>query len=137
MEDGIDTSAESLVQDCNAGLNVGHGINASSNNRIIGNVCHENDLSGIFTSASRTLIQDNRVTDNDDIGILVTSFNCFVFGNVAAGNVDDPSNNDGEIFDNNIQVSANSNYGPIIDVTNVGDISTIAGANHPFANFIY
>ena len=136
--DGIRLSSECTVESCVTAYNEGHGIySASTRSRILNNVSHENDLSGIYCSGTQTLIQDNRVTDNDDIGIFVVSNDCFVFRNVASGNIDDTSNNGGDAYDNNMEIDPDSNFGPIINVAGMGDISTISGADHPKANFIF
>lgn len=138
MGNGIDIGFECLVQYCNTALNNGHGIRARARSRIINNVCHENDLSGIYTIGTRVLIQDNRVTDNDDIGIFVESSDCFIFRNFAAGNVDATNNNPtGITYDDDFQINSGSSFGPIIDVSGVGDISAVSGSDHPFANFKY
>ena len=34
-------------------------------------------------------------------------------------------------------ISPGNSYGPIVNVSGVGDITSVANANHPWANFSY
>ncbi len=63
------------------------------------------------------------MTDNDR-GIEVFASGNFIVRNTAAGN------SGGNYF-----FSANNAYGPIVNVSGVGDISSTPNANHPWANF--
>ena len=67
---------------------------------------------------------------------MVTASGNLIINNKAAGNVypDDP---DGTTYDDNFEIINTSAFGPIIDVTNAGDISLIPNSDHPFANFVY
>jgi hypothetical protein len=48
-----------------------------------------------------------------------------VFRNVAAGNTTD------------FNIVGGNTYGSIINAIGAGDVSVVAGANHPFTNFRY
>ncbi len=124
--DGVRLNNNCLVQSSYFAYNLGHGINGNSFNcRIIGNISHENELAGIRIGGSGALLQDNTVTDNDVHGIFIESTDCFIFRNFAAGNATD------------FQIAAGSNFGPIINVVNGGDLSNIQDADHSMANFRY
>ncbi|MEM9598851.1 MAG: right-handed parallel beta-helix repeat-containing protein, partial [Acidobacteriota bacterium] len=106
-------------------LNTGHGVRTFANSYIIGNKFHENDLDGIRISSTDVHVIGNQVTDNDQVGIQVTSSGCFIVQNTASGNV------------TNWNIISTSAFGPILDVTAAGDLSAIAGADHPWANFTF
>ena len=128
LGNGINVAEDCTVQSCITAFNEGDGININAGQgKIINNVSHENDISGIHcaSGSNGSLIQDNRVTDNDVTGILVNASGCFIFKNVAAGNNTD------------YNMGSGSRYGPIVNVVNSGDISGTANADHPLANFTY
>lgn len=70
-------------------------------------------------------MSDNQVTDNDLHGIRVTSSGGLIVRNTAAGNL------------TNYNIITTSAFGPIVNVTGVGDISTsgVGNQDHPQANF--
>ena len=95
---------------------------------VYNNVCHENDTEGILcenTTACNIRVEFNRITDNDTDGLKMDGPGGLVIRNTCAGNV------------NNYLLHANTNYGPIINVVSVGDISGTTNADHPYANFEY
>ncbi len=125
MSNGFDIASASVVRNNISSLNNGHGFRTVANAWIINNKAHENDMDGIRISATDTLVEGNSITDNDMIGLNVTSAGSFIINNKAAGNV------------TNYAIDLNSSFGPIVDVTNAGDISTVLNADHPFANFVF
>ncbi|MEM6398384.1 MAG: right-handed parallel beta-helix repeat-containing protein [Bacteroidota bacterium] len=126
---GIDVSTNSRVSFCNASLNDFDGIRLRGESGIVSDcVAHENDENGIHassTNANKVVIENNGATDNDVNGIRTAGAGVLVIRNRLAGNL--------AAFD----LHPGTNHGPIIDVTSVGDISTVAGANHPLANYTY
>ncbi|MEM8930552.1 MAG: right-handed parallel beta-helix repeat-containing protein, partial [Acidobacteriota bacterium] len=123
MSNGFDMFSACIIRDCIASLNSGHGIRTFANSWVIDNKAHENDLDGIRISSGDVHVEGNQVTDNDQTGLAVTASGCFIVRNTAAGNV------------TNYNIIATSAFGPIIDVNGDGDISAVAGADHPWANF--
>ena len=105
--------------------NAGHGILALANSTIVGNNAHENDLAGIHVPQSDCYIEGNQLTDNDTAGIDVLVGGNLIIRNAAAGNL------------TNFNVVTNAAFGPILSVTNAGDLSGISAADHPWANFDY
>ncbi|MEM9819936.1 MAG: right-handed parallel beta-helix repeat-containing protein [Bacteroidota bacterium] len=131
-------------------IDQGAGIRGAQNMSLINNQCSGNYF-GIVTTSSDNAIVNNNVQNNSHAGIIgvgvVGSVGSLFVGNTAEGNgfAQSPSvsNTDpqwghplGEIIFQ-INVQNNSGVGPIIDVSTSGDISTVMGATHPFANFIY
>ena len=89
---------------------------------------HDNDISGIYCSNATECnirIEQNHITDNTTYGIDMVSGGGLVIKNTAAGN--------GTAYN----LHANTNYGPIVDVSSAGDISGTTNADHPFANFSF
>ncbi|MHC4618134.1 MAG: hypothetical protein ACYTEQ_10320, partial [Planctomycetota bacterium] len=74
-------------------------------------------------------IEGNNVTDNDR-GIDVDDSNNIIIKNTASGNT-----GRGGSPSAHYDIAANNSYGPIINVSGVGDISATTGADHPWANF--
>ncbi|MEM6398382.1 MAG: right-handed parallel beta-helix repeat-containing protein [Bacteroidota bacterium] len=160
-DNGIDVIGNGLVQNCVAYDNSGDGINVSFSSRVAfcmaannsedgiqlrsggavvyGCVAHNNDEAGINASSgggSRTLIENNGVTDNDSDGIRVEGTNALVISNRASGNT---KLDDEDFFPvpSNYDLSSGTNFGPILQVENGGDLSTVTNGNHPYANFEY
>ena len=122
---GFDLEGNGLIESCIASLNNGHGINVNTNCRVVGNKIHENDKDGIRVASSGNYLQGNQSTDNDNTGIAVVGISNLIVENTAAGNV------------TNFRFVTGNTFGPIVDVTNVGDISSVPNADHPWANFEY
>ena len=114
--------------------NSDNGFRASSDSYLINNHAWENDGAGIRVTSSDVVIEQNTAIDNDRAGIesrvgdggTATTGSLYI-RNRAAGN----SNG------NNFDIAAGNSFGPIVDVDGVGDLSTIANADHPMANFEY
>ena len=133
---GFDIASSSVVRDNIAALNGGapdtsitesnrNGIRTFANSWVINNQAHENDGSGIRIQSTDCVVEGNFVTDNDITGIYVSASGSFIINNKAAGNV------------LNYDIDANSAFGPIVDVTSAGDISSITNADHPYVNFVF
>ncbi|MCH9651290.1 MAG: right-handed parallel beta-helix repeat-containing protein [Deltaproteobacteria bacterium] len=120
---GFDMASACVMQRNIASLNNGHGVRTFNNSWIRNSKFHENDLDGIRISSTDSHVDQNNVTDNDQTGISVTSSGTIITRNVAAGNV------------TNYNFDSNGSFGPIVDVTGVGDITGSANSNHPWANF--
>ncbi len=146
---GIDVASASIVRNNVSALN-GAGINdpapssdgnyagirTFANSWIINNKVHENDGAGIHISSTYCLVEGNSITDNDKGGLRVTSSGSLIINNKAAGNFY-PDDDLGTNYGQNYEIINTSSYGPIVNVTGVGDISSVPNADHPFANFEY
>src|SRR6185503_8765197 len=115
---GIIASFGSKVQNCSAFGNKGDGIRAISECSIVGNVCSENgngigagDGAGVHVTGADNRIEENNVIGNDR-GIDVDAGGNLVLKNSASGN------------GTNYDISIASSYGPIVDVTAGGAITT-------------
>ncbi len=143
---GIDVASASIVRNNVSSLNGGDnttteqnrsGIRTFANSWIIDNKVHENDGNGIRISSTDCLVEGNSITDNDSPGLYVTSSGSLIINNKAAGNTGTADPVTGNPRNANFEIISTSSYGPIIDVTNAGDLSLVAGTAHPFANFEY
>ena len=76
------------------------------------------------SNAGAYRIEGNNVGQNF-IGIDVLSGRNVIFRNVAIANTTDYS------------IAGGNTHGPIINAVGAGDVSAVAGANHPFTNFRY
>lgn len=122
--DGFALASATVIRDSTASANGDIGIRISNDSLVLNNICDGNTTSGIGLSSGDTRVEGNNVTDNP-IGIqTINSGGNFIVRNTAAGNTTAFSPG---TFDK---------YGPIIALPN-GDISATAGADHPWANFIY
>ena len=121
----------------------GAGIRSFANSFIFNNYCSGNYF-GIALSSTDACAIGNNVQNNSHAGILSSSSGCMVINNTAHNNgfaqspsvtdIDRYGMGDFALRDENASRPA---YGPIIDVSGVGDISTISNSDHPFANFVY
>jgi parallel beta-helix repeat protein len=127
VSNGFDMASACILRDCISSLNSGHGVRTFGNSYITHCKFHENDFDGIRISSTDCHVSDNQCTDNDKWGIRVTSSGSFIVRNTCAGNL------------TNFSIHVNSTFGPIVNVTGVGDISKsgVANADHPLANFEY
>ncbi len=147
---GIEVENSSTVEDNTVANNGGAGIVGGFGTRIVNNTIRLNQTEGIriFTSGlvrgnkldfnaratgsqagilmqgSANVVEGNSVTASD-LGIVMSAgtTNNIVIGNHASSNAT-----------NYVTVAGNT-WGPIVVVTGVGDLSAIAGSNHPQANF--
>ncbi|MDA8019744.1 MAG: hypothetical protein MPN21_20075 [Thermoanaerobaculia bacterium] len=122
MSNGFDMASACILRSCVSSLNNGHGVRTFANSWITDNQVHENDLDGIRISSTDVHVEGNFITDNDQTGLAVTSSGCLIVRNMASGNV------------TNYNILSSSTFGPILTVLNAGDLSAIAGAEHPWAN---
>ncbi|MEM1321844.1 MAG: right-handed parallel beta-helix repeat-containing protein [Bacteroidota bacterium] len=119
----------------------GAGIRAVSNTILINNHCSGNYFGIVVTSTDASVI-GNDVKNNSHAGILGTSSGCLYLTNTAQGNgfAQSPTVSNlstypmGEVV---FRSNNNLSFGPIINVSNAGDISTVNDSDHPFANFVY
>ena len=125
VSNGFDMASACILRSCISSLNSGHGVRMFANSYVTDSKFHENDLDGIRVSSTDCHIQGNQVTDNDQTGIAATASGSFIVQNTAAGNV------------TNYNIDPNCAFGPILDVTNVGNLTNVAGADHPWANFSF
>ncbi|MEM7518699.1 MAG: right-handed parallel beta-helix repeat-containing protein, partial [Planctomycetota bacterium] len=120
-----DMASACILRDCIGSLNSGNGVRTFANSYITDCKFHENDLDGIRISSTDCFVAHNQTTDNDQTGIIATSSGSLIVANTCSGNV------------TNYNINAACAFGPILDVTSAGDLSLIAGADHPWANFSY
>jgi len=111
-----------------------------------------NDLWGIWVR-DKTLVKDCVACNNGNVGIDIRCCGqgCRIESNICSGNqygihVDDDKATHHHLIvkntcgDNgtNYDLGSYSSWGPIIDLSSAyGDLSAIAGAEHPWANFAY
>ncbi len=151
--DGIDAFFNTVVDGCSGkynsyGIFLAAGSVASNNamsyswaagiycydySRAIGNVIDESQGDGIvvdnaFGNGLGSVVEDNVVTRTAGIGIgfLNGAVNCFAARN--------------KVHDSglaNYDMGVGNAYGPIVNVAGAGDISGVAGSEHPQANYEY
>ncbi|MHC4698638.1 MAG: MopE-related protein [Planctomycetota bacterium] len=120
---GIETGAGSLVRNSRAIQNSGHGILASDGSVVKGCIASSNDNAGIGVTGSGNRIQGNHVTGNER-GIDVDGTDNIIIKNTAGGNTTD------------YDIALGNSFGPVVLVGGVGDITSVGGADHPWANFM-
>ena len=157
---GIDASDRTTIQNCTATFNGNAGIHIGVLVGVRGCSCVNNGVYGILADNNGDgVIADNNCsyngtvaysgTINSGAGILVTnSPGCRIEGNTLDFNnaalIVAPSNRalilrnsaDANIATNYVFGAGNS-WGPIVNATAGGDISTIPNSSHPDANFIH
>ncbi|MEM1321845.1 MAG: right-handed parallel beta-helix repeat-containing protein [Bacteroidota bacterium] len=121
----------------------GAGIRTFANARIMYNQCDGNYF-GIVAAGSDGTFISNSTQHNRHAGIFGRISGSLYLKNTAEGNgfAQSPSTSDLAIYPlGDIVFSPlaypGSSIGPVIDVSNAGDISTLSGASHPFSNFTY
>jgi len=121
---GINASGagNSRFEDLSIGANNGDGVRVGSDGVVRGLSVSASGVAGIRVSGDRNRIEANHVSGNGT-GILVAGTDNLIVKNSAANNTTDYS------------IVAGNAYGPIVGVAGAGDISTIAQASHPWANF--
>ena len=78
--------------------------------------------------------------NNKNVGIYNTSNGCLFTGNICHNNGSAPNSNfnsNGNTITGNYILNASSAFGPIVNLSTGGDISTTVNSDHPFANFEY
>ncbi|MEM1321846.1 MAG: right-handed parallel beta-helix repeat-containing protein [Bacteroidota bacterium] len=121
----------------------GAGIRTFANSRVAFNQCDGNYFGLVGAAADASFIS-NSAQHNRHAGIIGTGSGSLYLKNTAEGNgfAQSPTTSDITTYPlGNIVFSINIvneiSVGPIIDISNAGDISTLSGASHPFANFSY
>ena len=89
---------------------------------VYGNQCSSCGDGGIIVTFSGSRIEENSVVACGT-GIRVEGTTNIILRNTASGNT------------TNYNIAAGNSYGPIINVADANDISTVSGADHPWANF--
>ena len=124
-------------------LNVGAGIRVNSNSVVQDNECVGNYF-GIAISDAGSTISNNKVQHNKHAGIITVAASNIIIQNKTEGNGFSPSPAVDSVDDYPLGEIVfgpgsfeNCSVGPIYNVSTSGDISTLSGADHPFANFIY
>ena len=157
---GIAAGGRTTIHDCTASFNGSAGIQISVLDTVRDCSCVNNGLYGILENNNGdSVIQQNNCSYNGTLaysgaittgaGIFVTnSAGCRIEGNTVdfnyAGLVVAPLNQalilrnsaDANVATNFVLGAGNS-WGPIVNVTAGGDISTIPNSSHPGANFIH
>lgn len=151
---GIRASQRSKVADCVCKDNQGSGIHATFVTTVTGCVCDTNaacgilcDAGGFDTIMDNTCTQNGAATNGAGIRISGASGNRIEHNTMSFNyrNLDIQTGSN-LIFKNSLGAAgagghyvfaAGNSYGPMVNVTGVGDISATAGAGQPMANFIY
>lgn len=149
---GIDVRDGNTIIDCTVRDNGECGIGAGAQNVIMRCDSSANDLWGIWVR-DKTLVKDCVACNNGNVGIDIRCCGqgCRIESNICSGNqygihVDDDKATHHHLIvkntcgDNgtNYDLGSYSSWGPIIDLSSAyGDLSAIAGAEHPWANFAY
>ncbi|MBN1477363.1 right-handed parallel beta-helix repeat-containing protein [Candidatus Sumerlaeota bacterium] len=128
---GISANPGCVIRACVASSNEGDGIFVTSRCSVIGSICDYNrnvagDAAGIHAPffATDCHIEDNRVSNND-IGFHIQDVDNLIIANRLTGNTASQS------------IVAGNAVGPWVDVSGQADISTVTGADHPWANLEY
>ncbi|MEN6306844.1 MAG: right-handed parallel beta-helix repeat-containing protein [Anaerohalosphaeraceae bacterium] len=149
---GIDAGDGNTIIDCTARGNGECGIGANAQNVIMRCDSSANDLWGIWVR-DKTIVKDCVASNNGNagIGIRCCGQGCRIESNICSGNtfgiqIENEANSHHHLIvkntcgDNgtNYDLGSYSSWGPIIDLSSAyGDMSAIAGAEHPWANFEY
>ncbi|MGH7939447.1 MAG: right-handed parallel beta-helix repeat-containing protein [Limisphaerales bacterium] len=157
---GIDAGQRTTVQSCNANFNANAGIHASYLSNVQQCSCFNNGVYGILSDGNgySSLINNNCSYNgvladsgppDQGAGIFITnSPGCRIEGNTLDYNYAAllvAPNNQALIIRNSADANVYTSYslgtgnswGPIVNVSAGGDISTIANSSHPDANFIH
>ncbi len=141
---GLSADESCIVHECSAYLNTfgivcGFGCLTQSNlvysnaigvvtlgrrSRVLGNICFFNGI-GLDVRGEASTIEENCCAENSEIGLKVQSAENMIVSNTMNGN------------GTNVSMAAGNSHGPIVNVAGVGDITSVPGADHPWANFIY
>src|SRR5207248_6596282 len=107
-----------------------HAMFVRNNCRIAGNLVNGNGAGiGIYVQGNtgRNTV-DGNVLVNSSVGLTLT--NTVVSGNLVIRNT---ARNNGT----NYLMGTGNSFGPIVNVSGIGDISSNTNASHPWANFSY
>ncbi|MBS0190831.1 MAG: right-handed parallel beta-helix repeat-containing protein [Phycisphaerales bacterium] len=129
-------------------VGVNGGIEAGSNSTVLDNVVESANFTAIRCDGTGSLIANNRVSCNAGGLKLTNAQSARVEGNqINSGGIGievDAGSMHCIIIRNTVRaggasysISPGNSYGPIVNVSGVGDITSVANANHPWANFSY
>jgi parallel beta-helix repeat protein len=126
--DNIITVAGCVLSQCVAnGSTAGNGIAPGPANTITGCNASGNAGAGIYvTNAPGCRIEGNTLDLNNAAMVVAQNNRAFILRNSADANVA-----------TNFVFGSGNSWGPIVNVSGAGDISTIANSSHPDANFIH
>ncbi len=141
---GIGLDEPGVIHNCDARENL-YGIVVNYGVHVWGNSMSYNGI-GLVTTQRRNLV-DNNLSFFNGTGFDVRSNGSTLRNNLAAENsatgfavsgkghilMANTANGNGTNYD----IATGNSHGPIVGVAGVGDISTVPGANHPWANFAY
>lgn len=151
---GFDIASSSLVMNniannngvcldegtCNPSFSsYGVGIRTFANSMIINNSCFGNYV-GIYVASTDVTISGNNCQNNGLYGIRGSASGGLFINNSCEGNGNDVGPfSDTSIYSDpgNYRIETTSTYGPIIDVSNLGDLSGNSSTNNPYVNFSY
>jgi hypothetical protein len=129
--EGLVVQYRVLVQNCVTSFN-GTGIIIGEGCNVVGNSFVSNYNYGIRCTRKCNRIDGNMiVTRSSGTGIKIeenSGINILLRNTVAV---------EGTAVAYDIHASSGASYGPIVDVTGIGDISSVTNAGHPWANFVY
>ncbi|HOA72472.1 MAG TPA: right-handed parallel beta-helix repeat-containing protein [Phycisphaerae bacterium] len=117
----IDTG--SCAQDCSS-VQCATGFACDANATIRTSAAVNCSVAGFHVRAARNVIRECQAMGGGK-GFYVTGTSNLLLRNAASGNGQDYS------------IAAGNSYGPLVSVAGVGDVSAVAAASHPWANFIY
>jgi len=118
----------------------GNGIRVQSNSTIRNCTVNDNERVGIRAINTDNCIVNNSCSDNENVGIYATSSGSLIVNNHANRNGISPNQDfidDGVVVSGNFVIDPNCSFGPIINVSNGGNIVNYNKSDHPFANFEY
>lgn len=130
---GVLAQQDSSVRDCDSVDNAGDGLLLGSRSAAVGNLCAGNGLlnggpsAGIRATGTDCRIEGNTLIGNAR-GVAADGAGCLVVRNAATAAP-------GQSATTNFVLGAAVSFGPIVDVSAGGDLSGVAGASHPLANF--
>lgn len=129
---GVDLGDSSAVN-CTLFANTSFGFFVRNNSRVAGNLVDGNGIGGtigvyVEGNTGRDTVDGNIVVNNGGAGITLT--NTGVSGNLVIRNT---ARGNGT----NYLMGTGNSYGPIVNISGVGDISSNTNSSHPWANFSY
>jgi hypothetical protein len=151
---GIYAQQRCRLADCICRDNQQNGVRINFLGAISGSYCAGNQVCGILSDGGGgTEFRNNTCSENGNAttlgaGIRVATGACRVDGNTLAGNYRNMDiTGTGNLVAHNSScvagagghytIVANNSYGPLVNVTAVGDITGTASANHPMANYVH
>jgi parallel beta-helix repeat protein len=111
------------ARDCSA-VQCATGFACEANTTIRGNLAANCSTYGFHARGTRNVICDCQAASSGK-GFHITGTANLLLRNTASGN------------GQNYSIAPGNSYGPLVSVVGVGDVSAVAGANHPWANFTY